>query len=97
MNMQEYLVQITIGLPAEMVDERRADLTAAELERGRELLDQGTIARIWRLPGRQANVGIWMSNSATELHARISSLPLYPWMTVEVTPLAVHPIESEES
>ncbi len=97
MNMQEYLVQITISLPAEMSEERRAELAAAELQRGRELLAQGTIAQIWRLPGRQANVGIWASNSATELHARISSLPLYPWMTVEVTPLAVHPIEPELS
>ena len=28
---------------------------------------------------------------ASELHAALSSLPFYPWLEIQVTPLAVHP------
>jgi muconolactone delta-isomerase len=29
---------------------------------------------------------------ATELHDLLSSLPLFPYLTAQVTPLAVHPL-----
>ena len=34
-------------------------LRAAELERGRELRQAGSIEAIWRIPGGLRNVGIW--------------------------------------
>lgn len=92
---QEYLVKITVGLPAEMSTERRADLLAAERRRGRELRSQGAIRRIWRIPGQHSNVGIWSAGSAAELHEMITSLPLHPWMMVEVGALASHPLEAD--
>jgi muconolactone delta-isomerase len=41
-------------------------------------------------PGRWANWGLWEAEDATALHEAISSLPLWPWMSVTVHPLAVH-------
>jgi muconolactone D-isomerase len=93
----EFLVQIELALPADMPAERARALREAEAVRGRELRAAGTIARIWRLPGRTANVGVWRAADATELDAAIASLPLHPWMSVTVCALATHPLEGEVS
>jgi muconolactone D-isomerase len=90
----EFLVEIAIS--SEVPERRRDGLIARERERGRELLEAGTIVRIWRVPGRRANVGIWSAGDATELHDAISSLPLFPWMSVEVAPLATHYLEQTQ-
>jgi muconolactone D-isomerase len=68
------------------------ELTARERQRGLELIDAGVIRDIWRIAGSQANVGIWEAVDATELHAQISSLPAFPWLDVDVTALAAHPL-----
>lgn len=85
-------VRITVSLPPGLDPEERDRLLAAELTRGRELHAAGAIADIWRIPGRLANVGIWEAADATELHALIASLPLFPYLEAEVTALARHPI-----
>jgi muconolactone D-isomerase len=89
----EFLVRIGISLPPDTATEVEADLRERERGRGEELRASGVIARIWRIPGQTANVGIWRAEDATKLHDAISSLPLFPWMSVEVTPLATHYLE----
>jgi muconolactone D-isomerase len=87
----DFLVQIDVRLPPGTEPARREALVAAEAARAKELAAEGTIYRLWRVPGRWSNVGIWRANDATELHQAISSLPLYPWLEVDVKPLAAHP------
>jgi muconolactone D-isomerase len=70
----------------------RERLLAAELERGRELREAGSIWAIWRIPGGLRNVGVWDAADATELHDLLMSLPLAPWIKADVTPLAEHPL-----
>jgi muconolactone D-isomerase len=89
----EFLVRIDISLPEGMPEERRRELVEAEAVRGRELRAAGVLVRIWRLPGRYANVSIYRAADATELHAALTSLPLWPYMDVHVEALAVHPLE----
>ena len=89
----EFLVEIHVRLPGDMDAARREDLLSAELARGRRLREDGVIRRIWRIPGALRNVGIWSAPDAETLHAAISSLPLFPWLDAQVTPLAQHPIE----
>lgn len=89
----EFLVAIHTRLPDHLDDAARTQLLAAESERGTELRRAGVIQRIWRVPGAQRNVGIWEAPDPSTLHAAIASLPLYPWMTAEVTALATHPLE----
>jgi muconolactone D-isomerase len=88
----EFLVKITTALPPDMPPAERDKLVAAEMRRGRELIDQGVIRGIWRIPGGLRNVGIWEAVDATDLHEHITSLPAYPWFSAHVTPLAVHPL-----
>jgi muconolactone D-isomerase len=89
----EFLVDIQTHLPADLEPGRRADLLAAERERGTALRAEGVIQRIWRVPGATRNVGVWRAPDATVLHDAIASLPLFASMTVNVTPLALHPLE----
>ncbi|MDT0203158.1 muconolactone Delta-isomerase family protein [Nocardioides sp. AE5] len=89
----EFLVQIAVALPHDMPEERQRELRAAELAAGQHLLSRGTIQRIWRVPGTSGNLAIWRAVDADELHRAISSLPLFPWLTVSVQALASHPVE----
>jgi muconolactone D-isomerase len=89
----EFLVHMTINLPPDLPEPRRSELLAAERVRGLELIEQGVLVRIWRLPGRFANVSLYRVADATDLHTAISSLPLWPWMDVDVEALARHPHE----
>ena len=73
-----------------MPAEERSALLSAEAERGRELRDAGSIVRIWRIPGRLANVGLWEAADASELHELLSSLPVFQWTNIQVRPLAEH-------
>jgi len=91
----EFLVNIKVEWPADGDPQELARLTAAERERGAELVAAGVIRRMWRVPGRRANWGVWEAPDATALHAAIASLPLYPYLEVEVIPLAAHPTDPE--
>lgn len=88
----EFLVQIQVSLPPEL---DATELTEREQARGRELKAAGRIVRMWRIPGRNANVGIWDARDATELHAALVSLPMFPYIDAHVTPLATHYLEAD--
>lgn len=93
----EFLVRIEVRLPAELAGETRQELTAREFARGKALQDAGSIVRIWRLPGRHANLAVWRAADPTELHDLLTSLPLFPWMDIDVQALALHPLEVPET
>jgi len=82
-----------IQLPPDLPEDEVRDLRGAEAERAKDLLQAGSIVRIWRIPGRTANVGVWSAADATELHELITSLPLAAWSDIDVTPLARHYLE----
>ena len=88
----EYLVDIEIRLPHDLGSDQLGELVKSELAMGASLAQAGVIRAIWRVPGRRANRGIWSAPDATALHDAIVSLPMWPFMTVEVTPLARHPL-----
>lgn len=87
----DFLVHIDVGLPPDFDRVGKEELIRAEGERAKELAAQEIIRRLWRIPGRWSNVGLWSAEDATSLHEAIASLPLYPWLSVTVTPLAHHP------
>jgi len=86
----EFLVHIEIDWPPGADPAERERLFRAELARGQELSRAGLMRRLWRIPGRWANWGLWEAPDATALHEALTSLPLWPWMSVEVHPLARH-------
>jgi muconolactone D-isomerase len=91
----EFLVHTDVLWPADGDRAERERLVADEGVRARELAEAGIIRRLWRIPGRCANWGLWVAPYATALHAAIMSLPLYPWLSVDVHPLAEHPSDPQ--
>jgi muconolactone D-isomerase len=89
----EFLVSIDVRTPVDLDPERLAALQAAEAVRARELVAEGLLRRIWRIPGRRSNISLYEAPDATVLHAALSSLPLFPFMDIEVQALATHPVE----
>jgi len=88
----EFLVEIEIRLPGDMAEGRRVELLEAEFARGKALAETGQLRAVWRVPGRLANRGIWVAEDASALHNALTSLPLWPFMDITVTPLAKHPL-----
>jgi muconolactone D-isomerase len=89
----EFLVRIDTRLPPDLPEPRRSELLRREAERGRALRAAGVLVRIWRVPGRLANVGIWRAATGEELHEALTSLPVWPYAEITVTPLAAHPLD----
>lgn len=88
--MTQYLVRIRNNWPVDGDPARKAELGAAESARAAELAESGILLRLWRIAGRRENVGLWAAESNDELHAALSSLPYFPWLDIDVTPLASH-------
>lgn len=86
-----FMVRIKVELPGEMDPEKVHALGAAEADRAIELIEAGKLRKVWRIVGERANFSIWEADSLEEFHADISSLPLHPWMSVDVTPMIAHP------
>lgn len=88
------IVDIPLDLDKAYVD----DLKAKEKALSQELQRQGKWTHIWRIAGQYANISIFNVDSAGELHDILMSLPLYPFMQVEVTALCQHysSIKNEE-
>jgi muconolactone D-isomerase len=87
----DFLVTIEVNWPPSNDERQKVDLITAEAARARQLADEGVLVRLWRIPGRWANIGIWRADNATRLHEAIFSLPMTPWLDVTVVPLADHP------
>jgi muconolactone D-isomerase len=87
----EFMVLIKNTYTADGDKEILASLTKAESLRASVLATEGIIVKIWRRTGQKSNVGIWVAPDATQLHTAISSLPFFPWLEVEIWPLAEHP------
>ncbi|MCA3652990.1 MAG: muconolactone delta-isomerase, partial [Methylobacterium sp.] len=66
-------------------------LKKAERERAQALQQQGIWRHLWRHAGRYANTSIFDVGSTQELHDLLSTLPLFPFMEISVTPLCRHP------
>jgi muconolactone D-isomerase len=92
----EFLVHISIKLPTDMARGESEALFRAESERAAALAKSGLLVRLWRVPGRRANWGLWRAADATELHEALTSLPLWPYMHIDVTALAKHPNDPGE-
>ncbi len=64
------------------------------MPRADELRAAGNLKRLWRVPGRNATIGLYEVTDATELHDVLASLPMFPpWMDITVEAVATHPQE----
>ncbi len=89
----EFLINIQIKWPESLSSDEIERLSIAERNMAASLADQGILKRMWRVPGRFENWGLWQADDATHMHEIISNLPVWPYMTVNVIPLAIHPVD----
>jgi muconolactone D-isomerase len=80
-------VQIPQGIAPDVIEQ----LKKTERERAQELQKSGQWRHLWRVAGRYANVSIFDVESNEALHDILSTLPLFPFMRISITPLCRHP------
>ena len=86
-----YLVHMQVELPPDMPPETAQDIKARELANSQALQREGKWPHLWRVVGEYANYSVFDVGGHDELHALLSGLPLFPYMRIQVTPLAKHP------
>ena len=89
----EFLVRTENLLSPDTPDEIREQLRQSERERAGQLRAAGILKRLWRVPGRNATVGLYEADDPAALHDALTSLPMWKWMDVTVESLATHPPE----
>lgn len=91
-----FMVEMHVNIPRDLDADEAARLKAEEKARFQELQAAGTWRHIWRVVGHYANVSVFDVESNTQLHDLLMGLPLYPFMTMKVTPLCRHPSSLHE-
>ena len=86
-----FMLRIDVTVPPEMPQADKDKLRERENARAMELINEGTMLRIWRIVGRVANFSMWEAPTLEALHEKVSSLPMFPYMKIDVTPLINHP------
>jgi muconolactone D-isomerase len=86
-----FLVRMDVHIPADMPAAQADEIKAREKAYSQDLQRQGKWQALYRIVGEYANYSVFDVESNDELHTLLSGLPLFPYMTMHVTPLAKHP------
>ncbi|MDF9773347.1 muconolactone Delta-isomerase [Pseudomonas baetica] len=86
-----YLVRMDVSIPRDLPLEQVDEIKAREKAYSQDLQRDGRWPHLWRVVGEYANYSVFDVASNDELHQLLSGLPLFPYMRIQVTPLAAHP------
>jgi muconolactone D-isomerase len=86
-----YLVRMDVHIPHDLPAERADEIKAQEKAYAHRLQREGVWRELWRVVGEYANYSVFDARDNDHLHEILSNLPLFPYMTIDVTPLAAHP------
>jgi muconolactone D-isomerase len=84
-------VHMVVSPPLGMAKDAFEDLRSAEKARAQALMRQGKWRHLWRIAGKYENYSIFDVIDVNELHDILTSLPFFPFMKMEVTPICRHP------
>lgn len=84
-------VRMDVRIPHDLDPIRIDELKRVERERAQALQAEGKWRHLWRIAGQYSNVSIFDVETVQELHDLVSTLPLFPFMDISVTPLCRHP------
>ncbi|MBY0570894.1 MAG: muconolactone Delta-isomerase [Burkholderiaceae bacterium] len=90
-------VRMDVKLPLTMPEDQASALKKTEKEIAQTLQRSGKWRHLWRIAGQYANISIFDVDSVEELHTLISTLPLFPYMEIQVQPLCRHPSSVKDS
>jgi muconolactone D-isomerase len=85
-----YLVRMDVHIPHDLPADRAAEIKAREKAYAQSLQHDGRWRHLWRVVGEYANYSVFDVAGNDELHELLSQLPLFPYMKLQVTPLAQH-------
>ena len=85
-----FMAEMEIRLPPDMPPEQADELRARERAYSQAAQRDGRWPHLWRVAGRYANVSIFDVPDNAALHDTLMSLPLFPYMDIEVQPLCRH-------
>jgi muconolactone D-isomerase len=80
-----------VNIPRDLPAAEANEIKAREKAYSQDLQRDGRWKSIWRVVGEYANYSIFDVASNDELHQLLQGLPLFPFMKIDVTPLAAHP------
>jgi muconolactone D-isomerase len=86
-----FQVEMDVQLPYDFPAEKAEALKHTERDRAQELQRAGIWRHLWRVAGHYSNVSIFDVSGPQDLHDILSSLPLFPFMDMRITPLCRHP------
>ncbi|WP_432514737.1 muconolactone Delta-isomerase [Kineococcus sp. SYSU DK001] len=86
-----FAVTMDVAIPADLPADVRAETVAREKAYSQELQRSGVWRHIWRCAGQYSNLSIFDVRDNEHLHEVLWNLPLFAYMTIQVTPLAHHP------
>lgn len=86
-----FLVQMEVSIPHGIDGEVLDEVKTAERTRAHEIQRTGKWPNLWRVAGRYANVSVFDVETIDELHDLLTSLPMFPYLDITVTPLCHHP------
>jgi muconolactone D-isomerase len=86
-----FLVRMDVNIPLDLPVAEANEIKAREKAYSQDLQRDGRWKSIWRVVGVYANYSIFDVSSNDELHQLLQGLPLFPFMKIDVTPLASHP------
>jgi muconolactone D-isomerase len=86
-----FAVRMDVNIPLDMDPQAKAELLAKEKAYSQGLQREGEWRNIWRCVGEYANISIFDVADNDRLHEILWGLPLFPYMRMDITPLAVHP------
>lgn len=91
-----FQVTMTVHIPHDADPAAIAALKASEKARCQQLMNEGQWRHLWRVAGQYQNLSIFDVPDIATLHDILSSLPLFPFMTLAVTALCRHPSSIRE-
>lgn len=84
-------VRMDVDIPAHIPPNVVEEIKSREKAYSQELQRSGKWRHIWRLVGEYANFSIFDVESNDDLHTILTKLPLFPYMSISITPLCRHP------
>jgi muconolactone D-isomerase len=85
-----YLVKMEVRVPYCMPVAEFEELKAKEFAASQTLQRSGVWKHLWRIAGAYANISVFDADGPDHLHKILNSLPFFPILTTEVTPLVEH-------
>ena len=86
-----YLVRMDVNIPSELPEAQVTAIKLKEKDYSQALQKEGRWPHLWRVVGEYANYSVFDVETNDELHELLQGLPLFPYMEIQVSPLAQHP------